>query len=443
MTNTFTMWGNSTGYGAVYGTESFVLNGYMNTVLLEGADDTVSIAAGGDDSINLNATGFTNNVTDVIDLGQGLLNSISAASALYGANVSISGGYGANDISLVNHWGTTVLALGNAGASVNHPGLGLNDNITLNGDATNEVSFTSGDGADIAIGVAGDGFTNDTSSVALFGVYDQLTGGDEAFTVTGASGLASIALGNGNSTLTLGGAENTVSLGTGNDNVTFLDGFDTLSFGAGGAGSTDIIDFARFGNSISGGNENFNIAATNGSVHGTLGDGNDSITAGHGYLTLGAGATNTATNSIDLTQGHDGVILNGGVDRLTLQDVHGGHDNVTLNGTMLGTQLTAGGSFDDIVLKADANAAISEVGGAQGLGLIVMGDATFGTGNISVTGLAQDDLAHITLIGISAFTETVDDTPAGGITLNFAHGSLDLIGVQAISNSLITTVSVH
>jgi hypothetical protein len=460
MTNTITMWGNATGYGGVSGSESFVLNGYLNTVLLEGANDTVSLASGGDDSIDLNATGFTNAVTDVIDLGQGLLDSITSSNALYGANLSIGNGYGVTSVSLVNHGGSTSLSLGNDGATVNQFGLGINDNLSLNGDATNNVSFTSGSGADISIGAAGDAYYGYASDVSLYGVYDELFGGDEAFSVAGNAGLSLVELGNGDDSLPLGGQKNTVILGNGNDNVTFADGSSTLHIGTGsdnvatgagrnhlifatgGAGSIDTIDLHGGGNVVDGGNENFTIAGTaSASVH--LGDGNNCVTLLHGLVDIGSGTGNTACNSVDIARGGDKVVLNGGIDQLSLHDIAVGDDNVVLNGTMLGTQLSAAGSFDSIVLSADANAAICETGGAQGLSLTFYGDAHMGMGTVSVTGLAQDLLAHITLAGMSSYYVTPDNTPAGGLTLHFTQGSLDLIGLQSISNSLITVVPGH
>ena len=457
MTNTITMNGNATGYGASSGSESFILNGYVNTVLLAGADDTVTVAGGGQDTIDLNSTGFTNAVSDVIDLGQSAYNSVLASNALYGATLMLENGVGENHVSLVNHGGSTTLVLGNTGDKVNHGGLGLNDIVSLNGDATNSVTFTSGMGAQVSIGSAGDGFSNDVASVAFYGNFNTLSGGDENFAVTDQSGLNQVILGNGANQVTLGGDQNVVVLGGGNNSVAFSGHANQLaagagsnevssrlsglvaSFAAGGAGSTDTLAIAGSKNHITGGNENFVIAGGGGTaatVH--LGDGNDQLTLGSGVVTLGDSVHNTAQNSVVIAHGGARLTFNGGLDQVSLQDSKIGYDRVTLNGTMLGTNLTAAGSFDSITLTADANAALTETAVNGGLSLFIDGDKQGGIGTISITGLAQDDLAHITLVGTSNYTVTTDDTQAGGLTLHFSHGSIDLVGLQAISNTLIT-----
>ena len=213
MTNTITMNGDATGYGASTGSESFVLNGYQNTVLLAGAADTVTLAGGGLDVVDLNATGFTNATTDMINLGQSSFDRVIASHALENSALTVDGGFGETSISLIDHGGSVVLDLGNQGDVVNKAGLGLNDIVMLNGDAANNVAFTNGNGADVTIGAAGDGLTHDASSVALFGDYNLLLGGDENFNVSDASGLNMVTLGNGDNTLTLGGDQNAITLG--------------------------------------------------------------------------------------------------------------------------------------------------------------------------------------------------------------------------------------
>jgi hypothetical protein len=72
------------------------------------------------------------------------------------------------------------------------------------------------------------------------------------------------------------------------------------------------------------------------------------------------------------------------------------------------------------------------------MSFILDADKAGGFGNIVINGLANDDLAHITLVGASAYTISVDQTAAGGITLNFDHGSVDLVGLQSVPNNLIS-----
>ena len=82
MTRVVNVNGDSTAYGAISGSESFVLNGYQNTVLLAGAQDAVTLAGGGSDQVDLNSSGFTWSTTDTVDLGQGIYDSIIASNAL-------------------------------------------------------------------------------------------------------------------------------------------------------------------------------------------------------------------------------------------------------------------------------------------------------------------------------------------------------------------------
>jgi hypothetical protein len=232
---------------------------------------------------------------------------------------------------------------------------------------------------------------------------------------------------------------NSLTAGTGSNDVSSTQGWLHAAFAAGGAGSTDSVSFSGGRNIVTGGSENFTVdGGRTGSGIVRLGDGNDQVSLASGYVTLGSSTANTAQDSVSVVRGGGNVTLNGGVDQVTLSDTKQGYDKVQLNGTLLGTTLSAAGSFDSITLTADANAAITETAVNGGLSLVIDGDKAGGIGDISVSGLSQDDLAHITLVGLGAYTVTTDDTPVGGLTLHFAHGSIDLIGLQAISNHLIT-----
>jgi hypothetical protein len=460
MSNPIIMNGDATGYGAQSGSESWVLNNYGNTVLLAGADDSISVASGGDDTINLNATGFTWGVTDSIDLGQAAFTAISAGSDLWGSDITATGGYGDTHVGFTNHDGTTSLSLGNAGVAVNGWGLGQDDVVSLNGDASNSVTLGSGSGADIAIGAAGDGFFGYTATVALAGTYDLLLGGDENFTVTGADGLAHVQLGNGDNSVTLGGTQNALAVGGGDNTVAFSGAYDIFTagtgsnsvtdtgghsrmvFGAGGAGATDTIALGGGVNIVTGGNENFTIAGIrNSGVTATLGNGNDVITIGGGKISLGTSRFNSASDTVTIQNGSAKVTINGGTDQVNLLDARTGFDTVVLNGSMLGSALTANGSFDAITLANDANVALTETSVNGGMTLTLDGDASGGIGTVSVYGFAQDDMARINLVGCSSYTITEDNTPQGGLTLTFASGgSLDLIGLQSLPNGLIHVI---
>ena len=556
MSDTITMTGNSTGYGATSGSETFALSGFDNTVLLAGADETVAISDGQDDTIDLNATGFTSAVTDTINLGDSTSNSIVSSNDLFASDVAIVGSSGPNSLSLANHAGTTSVMLGYAGSASQQQGIVAPTSITLNGDATNTVGVLGSGGAAVTIGQAGDGDLGYVSSVTLSGVLNVLSGGDEAFTVTTTGELSTVSLGNGDNTVTLAGDQNTVTLGDGDNTLTFSGTHETaalgtgsnavsgsgaassISFGAGGAGSNDTLQFVGSSTHVTGGDETFvvtsglgglnsialgdgddtitlggssnKVALGNGddtvsfggtanavtlgtgddvvhagssggtitfaaggagstdtvtttgnathvtagnenvSIIGTgadvgkviLGDGNDTLNVigGGGLATFGDSAANTAQNSATVGHGATHLVFNGGTDQIALKDANGtsGYDIIKLNGSMIGTTLDAKGVFDSVTLTHDASAAITEDAVNGGMSLTIHADAHGGIGDVSVAGLATDELAHIHLVGTSAYTITTDNTPAGGLTLHFKSGTLDLVGLHALPNSLFT-----
>jgi len=443
MTNTITMTGSSTGYGATTGAETFSLSGYDNTVLLAGAADTVDITGGEFDGIDLNATGFTSPTTDLIDLGQSVFNDILSSNALYGSSITIEGGSGPNAVTLVNHGGSTNVTLGYEGSALTEVGSIPPDTVTLNGDATNSVAFTGEGYAAVSIGKAGDGLSGYSTALALSGALNQVAGGDESFAITGASSKSTIVLGNGQDSVSLTGTHDKLSLGTGNDTVMLTGNNSTLLLAKGGAGSTDTVVERGCGDTLIGGDENVSITGNPLSV-GTikLGNGNDSlnVSGGGGHAIFGSSVSNTGTDQVTLGTGRANLTFNGGTDSVLLKDYHGheGADTVTMNGTMLGTTLTTMGVFDHVVLAQDANAAITDGAVNGGLSLTIEGDGHAGMGNISIAGLATDDLAHITLIGLGTYTITPDSTAAGGVTLHFSQGSIDLIGMQSIPNNFIS-----
>jgi len=444
MNTTITLTGGVTATGATTGAETFLLTGGANTVLLAGAADTVDVTTGGQDRIDLNATGFSHATVDSINLGASAGNRVFASHALTGADITISGGAGANRVALTNHGGTTTIAL--TGAAPPPPGQFWQTpgpSVWLNGDASNIVSITGAGGAEIAIGKPGDGDTGDTARLDVAGAGNHVLGGDEAFTVTAEDADNTVFLGAGNNTLSLAGVGDQVALGSGDNDIT-LGGGGRLVLEMGGAGARDQITLGSIttqtggwfsqGDQIIGGNENVLLVGPAGSAANVLlGNGDDSIMLGTGRVSLGLSAANTATDQVALLQGGSQLVLNGGTDTALLAGKGG--DQVLLNGTRLGTALAAAGSFDSITLAADANAAIAEASGAGGLHLTVLGDAAGGLGEITINGLAQDKLASIDLVGTGSYTVA---HAAGGITLDFAHGSIELAGLTALPPGLLT-----
>ncbi len=458
ITTTISLNGNSIGYGAASGNELFNLTGYDNSVLLGGANDTVNVVSGLDDQFDLNSTGFTGAVTDSLNLGASSFGHITTSHALNGASVAITAAGGPNTISLTNHGGATSISLGYVGDPALQ-GPTLANLVTLNGDATNSVILSAGD-AIVRIGAALDGMSSFASNVVFTGVDNTLAGGDEAFTVSNATATLNtitlgngrdnisvagtgnaVTLGNGQDFLALSGSLNTATLGSGADTVAITGGLERLSFATANAGVQEIVTVAGGATYIHGGDENFaiNSALRATLIAATLGNGNNTIAMafGNAHLVLGDSLTNTANNSVTLSHGGAIATFNGGVDNISLKGSTAvGADKITLNATMLGTLLTTSGVFDTVTLTQDANATINDTGVNAGLSLTLDADASGGFGTIAITGLASDDLAQIHLAGASTYSITTDATAVGGITLHFAHGSVDLVGLQAVPNSL-------
>ena len=460
-TTTITMNGNSTGYGIGQGAEVFNLAGYYNTVLLAGASDTVNITNGNYDTVDLNSTGFTSGTTDVINLGTSAFDTVSSSHAVRFSDVTVTAIGGPNTIALDNVAGTTSLYLGNLGDPALQTGLGLGDSVTLNGDANNTVVFSSGGDATVAIGSAGDGQQQGVANVSLWGYGNTVTGGDEQFTVTNkafSAGRNSVSLGNGNNSVFLAGAHSTVHLRDGNNTLTLYGGKASATLGggrntvttgygsskvvfaAGHAGSTDTMVMHGGTLVLHGGDENFDITSNkqHANLAAVLGNGNNTINlqTGAARLSLGSSIANTAYNSVTVQHGTGGSFtFNGGTDTVALGDARsGGGNTIHLNGTMLGTTLAAAGSFNHITLTNDANATISDMG--KGIDITLDADHHGGLGAVAIGGLEFDDLARIHLVGAGAYTISVDDTPVGGITLHFAQGSVDLVGLQSVPNHL-------
>jgi len=238
-----------------------------------------------------------------------------------------------------------------------------------------------------------------------------------------------LALGTGDNSITLAGAgqiflANMVNGGT--DHI-------TLS-----AGPTQTQGWGYGGDLIFGGNENVNVTAS-GTLGATiaLGDGDDTLTLSSGSVLLGDSTANTASDQVRFLKGGAQLALVGGIDTVLLGGATSGPDQVLLDGTKLGTSLTAQGSFDSILLAAGADAAITEATGAYGLHLTIQENQAGGIGTLVLTGPAQDPHASIDLVGPGTYTVS-HDTTGIGITLNFAQGSIDLVGLTTLPPGLIT-----
>ena len=126
--------------------------------------------------------------------------------------VSIGGLGSANNIFIDNS--------NDGEAATNTVSLGGTANlVTLNGDATNKVTFITSGGNEAVIGFSDDDLFGNKSTVTFAGTGNLLLGGDENFTVSGSTGTSSVEVGDGNNSITTGGGGNFVSVWGGNNNI--------------------------------------------------------------------------------------------------------------------------------------------------------------------------------------------------------------------------------
>jgi hypothetical protein len=436
-------------------------NTQLDNYSLQGADDTI-IGEGGDITIQtpyavdtgthvyLNAllgnrtTGLGDTITGVTDKislhgSNNVLASGVPEPGVYTAPIvdstityTVAGNGGGNTVSLQNLYDSTVgvtlgtyepAAGGNTveifnssydtdGTAKNTVAVtGLNNSVTLNGDATNIVSFSAG-GANVTIGYYDDdawGFGY-TSKVTITGGDNIINGGDENFTINGSratGGNNTIALGDGNNTITLGsnwgengapaatnnsitvwGGVNNIVAGSGGDLVQILgvDGGNDAAYSDNGdynlgvpddspvpASPTDTVTIAGAGEEVDATYENLIILGSNvtdGAVI-NLGDGNNIIVLG-----------GDGNNDVSVGNGANSINASGDNSYYTLGD--GSNNGITLSGDD-NTISADGGGVDTVQLGAGENDQVflNKAGGS------VTGTATVGTTLITQTGPLQ------------------------------------------------------
>jgi hypothetical protein len=297
--------------------------------------------------------------------------------------------------------------------------------VTLNGDATNKVTFTDG-GNTANIGsppVPGDddqfGFK---STVTFAGTGNFLFGGDENFTVSGSTGGSQVHLGDGTNVVTMGGTGNIVSVWGGNNTIDAggsgasvtifgLDGLNSPAFAPDSddapvpASPTDNVTIAGAFDSVTATYENVNVHGTgvNGSTTITLGNGNNSVVLGDlalgnlasaSIVTVGNGSNHVNVTgdfvTVNLGSGPNGVVLSGDAETVNVTDPNGlGQDNVQLgagagaigdivNLDHAGGTVTGTGLGTTTVIQTGKNKVTVNLGGG-------IGDIALGNGNDTVT----------------------------------------------------------
>jgi hypothetical protein len=368
-----------------------------------GNDTSTTIEVGGTkvkDSISIGGGG--NSLSDFGDLTKATVTyTVTDNPAGSGGNIVGDGG----TTEFTNSGGKTTISLG-----------GASNQVYLNGNATNNVTLTGGGGSTVVVGSGDDDLFGFKSTIALAGNNDTVTGGDEDFTVTDASGTTgpnSVSLGDGNNSVTLSGTDNTVSVWGGNNTINAggsgadvailgIDGASDTEFvpdsddGPVPASPTDDVTIGGTGDSVTATYENVVIAglAVTSDATITLGNGNNNISlggTGGNTVTVGNGAnTINATgngSTYNLGNGPNGVTLSGNGNNIVVTDPTGsGLDTIQLGaGTGDSVNLDhAGGSVTDTgsgtttVTQTGPHAVTVSLN--DGTGLISLGD-----GNDSVT----------------------------------------------------------
>ena len=397
------------------------INGVKDTFTLDGSNNSLSdktATTGSTIKFSVLGNGGANgvNVTDA---------STSKITVAIGVDSTATAPAGGNTVNISNIGGTNSVDIG-----------GAKNAVTLNGEATNTVMFTTG-GNTVNIGsppVPGDDdLFGNTATVTFAGTGNTLFGGDENFTVSGSTGNSAVHLGDGTNVITMGGTNNTVSVWGGNNNINAggggskvtilgLDGHNTATptdpdGGATGDDApapkspTDNVTIAGTGDSVTATYENVDINGTGvtGPATVSLGNGNNSIVLGDNALgnlasgsvvTVGNGSNHINVtgngNALNLGDGPNGVVLSGNNNKVVVTDPTGvGQDNVQLGaGTgdsvaldHAGGKVTGTGTGTTTVTQAGGNAVTVNL--HNGTGLI-----TLGNGNDTVT--ANGDGTHVT-----------------------------------------------
>jgi hypothetical protein len=445
---------------------SFTLSGIANAVLTGGSSNNNFTVSGwtGDDT--LTGGGGTDTVIATRDSNMTLTNSLltitgGGTSALSGfSDAQLTGGSG-NDAFTVSGWTGDATLTGGGGSDTV---IATRDsNFTL---ADDQLSMSSGGTFDLsAIGNA------------------QLTGGNSGnqFTVSGWTGNATIAGGSGTDTLiasrdadfnladalltistggnfALSGIEDAILTGGSSDNAFTVSGWTGLATLTGGGGEDTVIatrdsDFELADDELTietGGT--FDLSGIdNAQLTGGEGNNNFTVTDWYGDATLtGGGGTDTVTATRDanftltnseLTISNGGTFALSGIDDAVLTS-GSSNDNFTVSGWTGDATLTGGGGTDSVIASRDADFNLGNTeltistGGTFALSGITDAQLTGGssdnnftvsnwTGDATLTGGGGDDT--VTAVRDSNFTLANSQ-----LTIS-SGGTFDLSGIDQAS----------
>jgi hypothetical protein len=440
---------------------SVYLYSYLGSI--SGVMDDITLNGSGNSLTNIMPKGMITPITgstinDTV-LGNGGFNTVnltdassSTISVNIGVDPSATAPAGHNGVTIINMGGTNSVSLGGPDNTVYSVGSantvsigGPGGNVTLNGCATNDVTFASG-AATLTIGHTDDNWFGFTSTVTFAGMGNLLNGGDENFTVSGSTGSSTVHVGDGENSITLGGAGNTVSVwggdnfinaGGGGSHVTILgvDGTDTATPMPDADDApvplspTDWVTISGAGDTVSATYENVNIWGT--MISGatvTLGNGNNSVIlsgspGGGNHVTVGNGGNAISVtgnaNTIIVGDGANGVTLSGNTNTVTVNDPTGVGNDIVQLGAGTGDTVSLGDAAGSVtgtglgvttVTQAGPNTVTVNLN--NGTGHITLGD-----GNDTVT--ANGNASMVTA-GNGADTVTAN---GGGDTISLGNGS--------------------
>lgn len=488
-----------------------------NTVALFNSKGSTTInVAGTGNSITLNGSA-TNVVkagsgSDVVTISDNFSANDGYPAANYTSKVTLAGSsnqvYGGDSMFTVSggvNGNTVELGDGNDSVSLS----GTKNSIEVGGGVD---TITAGSGNDTVqiLGLYSADYTTypgpqsdspattiPTDQVTIAGTMDLVTATYENVVVSGsgATGKASISLGNGNDQVTLGGNGNAVNLGdgslSGDNNVSLTGNNNTVIVNDGsgdtgltnvsiGTGSGDDVSFGYSGGSVTGtgagtttvtqntsSGANVTVSLGKGVGMVTLGNGNDSVTANGAGSSISAGngndtfTANGAGSNVSAGNGNDTVTANGANTSVTLGNgndvvtangttkygagatvkVGNGNDTITANGNLASVTagsgadtVTANGEYATVNLGSSGKPGGSDNVTSTGIGSQVTVYAKAGTTNTFTVG------SNNTYLSVTGGVDTIASTGSGGDSnddfyLNNAqlNSSLNLFGTNDLA----------
>jgi hypothetical protein len=488
--NPQTLSGGQIGFGTSInntGTDSFLVYGPLNIVdggagnLIVNGEDYPAIGGVFDNQTTVNIAANVGAVADTVALDGGKNTVSTGGSALTGGstiNVTVQqeGNLGQVDS------GANMVYLNNLGGTTNVSLTGAANQVYLNSDATNTVTFVADPlgllvgGELVSVGFYDDDNFGYSTKIALTGSGNEVIGQTDAnVTVTGGVNNNAIFLGDGKDAVSLsgrgnyiqvGGGNDTITAGSGNDAVVIL-GIDSLGLPAFVAEPDDapVPSSPNVIVNLAGANNTVNATYENVTVNGAGGTGNSIINLGGGqnnvflggdanYIFVGNGANTVATtgnnNYVIVTDPTgvsttDAVSLSSGTGNTVSLDHAGGQVTGTDgSGSTTNTVVQAGNATNNVNVdllggtgivilgngsdQVRANGAASFISLGNGNDTVTAnGNAStviVGTGNDTIT--ANGNADHVTVTG-GLGTDTITANGAGTVVnAQNANGALTI-----------------